>query len=227
MMTKPSMQTLIAGSILALAGGAQAADKMWTPSANVAMTTDYVWRGISQTMEDPAIQGGFDINHASGFYLGTWGSNVRYADRGDTSDGSHLEIDAYAGFGNELANGVGYDFGYLHYFYPGMDDADTGEIYLGLSFKGFGATYFYNPDNEGSHYIELGYEYGLPNDFTLGATVGYYKPEENDDGDYTNYKLSLGKSWSGFDFALDYTDTDLDDDDLADGRVVFTIGKSF
>ncbi len=69
----------------------------WSQSASVALTTDYVWRGISQTNNDPAIQGQFDLSHESGFYIGAWASNVEFADGSKTS----LELDAYAGFSRE------------------------------------------------------------------------------------------------------------------------------
>ena len=79
-------------------------------SANVAMTTDYIWRGISQTDNGPAIQGGIDYAHSSGFYLGTWASNVDFG----TGDDSNIEIDVYGGYGNEVG-GLSYDVGIIHY----------------------------------------------------------------------------------------------------------------
>ncbi|MDQ7072995.1 MAG: TorF family putative porin [Gammaproteobacteria bacterium] len=79
---------------------------------SVALSTDYVWRGYSQTDNDPAISGSFDYAHASGFYAGTWASNVSFATDTD------IEIDVYAGFGGELDNGLGWDIGWLRYIYP-------------------------------------------------------------------------------------------------------------
>jgi len=106
---------LAAGALglgVTVAGGAQAEDVL---SANVTMTTDYLFRGISRTGERPAIQGGFDYTHTSGFYLGTWASNVNYGS--DTS----TEIDYCVGFAGELAAGVGYDFSFIYFNYPGDD----------------------------------------------------------------------------------------------------------
>jgi len=217
-------KTLLASSIVLAAGGIQAQEPMWSVSGNVALTSDYVWRGISQTMEDPAIQGGFDLNHGSGFYAGVWGSNVRFVEKDQPSDGAHIEMDLYTGFSNELPSGFTYDIGYIRYLFPGVDDGDSGEFYLGGSFKGLGLKYNYNPDDDGTHYYELAYEYNLPQDFTLKASVGR---SATDGDDYTNYLVSAGKSWQGFDFTIAYTNTDIKDDKTADGRVVFTVGKSF
>ena len=76
-------------------------------SANVALTTDYRFRGISQTDEKPAIQGGFDVALDNGIYIGTWGSNVDFA--------NSLELDYYIGFANDINEDWSYDVGYIYY----------------------------------------------------------------------------------------------------------------
>jgi len=76
-------------------------------SANVAIQTDYVWRGISQNQEDPSIQGGFDYAHDSGFYAGVWGASV------DFGGAESTEFDVYGGWGTELENGLGIDIGVI------------------------------------------------------------------------------------------------------------------
>ncbi|MBE0616861.1 MAG: hypothetical protein IH608_02885, partial [Proteobacteria bacterium] len=78
-------------------------------SGNVAMTSDYVFRGISQTDSNPAIQGGFDYASPVGLYVGTWASNVAF--------GGNIEMDWYGGFSNEVA-GFSYDLGVIYYAYP-------------------------------------------------------------------------------------------------------------
>ena len=72
-------------------------------SGNVALTTDYRFRGISQSDESPAIQGGFDFEHDSGFYLGAWGSSVDFDTNGAGYDGC-LELDLYGGFSNSFGD---------------------------------------------------------------------------------------------------------------------------
>jgi uncharacterized protein (TIGR02001 family) len=105
--------TLIAGFILqvGMAGVAQAAEF----SGNVAYTNDYRFRGISQTDEDMAVQGGFDIDFGNGFYAGTWASNVQF--------GGSIEIDWYGGYAGEVNDDLSYDIGYMYYSYP--SDAPT------------------------------------------------------------------------------------------------------
>lgn len=201
-------------------------------SGNVAMTSDYVWRGYSQTLEDPAIQGGFDIAHESGVYVGTWASNV------DFGGAEHIEIDGYFGYSTEFAGGFGLDVGYNRYFYPSADGSDFGEVYIKGSYGMIGVEYYYSPDwftdadgdgkDDTAHYIGLSLDYELPEGFGLGATVGMSKfpdvPNGVDD-DYIDWSLSVSKSFMGLDFSLAYTDTDVDNDKLADGRAVFTVSK--
>jgi len=208
-----------------------------TLSGNVALTTDYIYRGISQTDSGAAIQGGFDLEHSSGFYAGVWASNL---DFGDDSD---IEIDYYAGFGGEFSNKVGYDVGVLYYSYPDSNAADAGdydftEVYGSLSYDfgpaavtggvAFSSDFFGGTDD--ATYVSLGVDIPLAYDFSLGL---HYGDQSIDQGtDYNDWKIGVSKSWSGFDFALDYTDTDLNDRtdcgdaNICDDRVIFTVSKS-
>ena len=101
-------------------------------SANVGFVSDYAYRGISQTNENMAIQGGFDYAHASGLYAGVWGSSIDWLDKGG------VEADVYGGYKAEMGD-FGYDVGVLHYAYPGGEiggeSPDTTEVYLGASWK--------------------------------------------------------------------------------------------
>ena len=103
-------------------------------SANVAFTSDYVWRGMTQS-DGPAIQGGFDFEAEGGFYAGIWGSNVNF------NDGAGSELDYYAGYGFSMGD-VGVDIGYIAFDYPeNQTGLDFEEIYLGLSFGDLGTPY--------------------------------------------------------------------------------------
>jgi len=208
-----------------------------TFSGNVALTTDYVYRGISQTDSGAAIQGGFDLEHSSGFYAGIWASNLDFGDDAD------IEIDYYAGFGGEFSNKLGYDLGVIYYAYPDSDAADTGdydftEVYGSLSYDfgpaavtgglAYSSDFFGGTDN--SLYASVGVDVPLPNDFALGF---HYGSQDIDNGtNYDDWKIGVSKSWAGFDFALDYTDTDLSDRNdcgnanICDDRVIFTVSKS-
>ena len=211
-------------------------------SGNVALTTDYKFRGISQSDESPAIQGGFDYADESGFYIGTWGSSVDF-DSNDGFDGS-LELDVYLGFGNSIGDsGWGYDIGYIYYAYPGDDgaDGDYQEIYAGLSFQDFSLGLAYSDDYYGEtgkfYYLSGGYEISLPEDFSLGLHVGYNKFDDapgflsGNDDKYFDYSIGIGKSVAGVDFSLAYVGTDLDEDEVfdttwGDPELIFTISKS-
>ena len=187
-------------------------------SANIALTSDYVWRGTSQTDSNPAIQGGFDYAHESGVYVGVWGSNV------DFGDDANIELDLYVGFSNELSNGFSYDVGFIHYDYPGESDSDFDEIYLGVGYGFFSAKVSHDPENDNT-YWEAGADFELPQGFGLGLHVGYNDPDSGDEA--TDWKIGISKSLVGLDFELAYTDTDINDDDLSDERVIFTVSKSF
>jgi uncharacterized protein (TIGR02001 family) len=213
---------LLLGSLLAaglgLAAGVQAGF-----SANLGITTDYVWRGVSQTDSDPAIQGGLDFEHESGLYMGLWGSNV---DFGSGSD-ADIETDIFGGFKMETADGLGFDIGVVRYIYPGSGEYNMTEIYAGATFNIAGGKISYDPDNDNIYY-EGDLTFELPEEFALVLHAGYY---DFDDGDsVTDWKVGLTKAWYGLDFELAYTDTDLDDDaadDIADGRVFLSVGKTF
>ncbi len=122
-----------------------------TFTANVGLVTDYRFRSISQTFNGPAIQGGFDYSHASGFYAGTWGSNV-YGGSNSSGLGTNyfnggLELDVYGGYKWSYGD-LGLDVGVLTYNYPGAkwgvatrDKYDNTELYLGGTYKWFSAKY--------------------------------------------------------------------------------------
>ncbi|WP_275100372.1 TorF family putative porin [Sedimenticola hydrogenitrophicus] len=187
-------------------------------SGNVALTSDYVWRGTSQTDNGPAIQGGFDYAHASGFYVGVWGSNV------DFKSDANVELDLYGGYSTELGNGLGVDVGVIHYDYPSESNLNFEEVYLGLSYDFLSAKVSHDPDNDNT-YWEAGADFALPQDFSLGLHVGYTDPDAGNE--VTDWKVAVGKSAFGVDFELAYTDTDSDNNSLADGRGIFTVSKSF
>jgi len=244
-----TLSTSIVGATLLISGTGVHAAEPFTFSANVALTSDYVWRGVSQTYEDPAIQGGFDVSHESGVYAGIWGSNVRFDEESEDGgySGAHVELDYTVGYGMELSDDLSFDVNYARFTYPGTTDSDMGEITLGLTYSIATLSYSYAHDfpdydsgysdgddgDDTSHYVELGLEYEVPETafpITLGGSVGYYTyPDAPDDADmdYTNWMLSVGTSAQGFDFSLAYTDTDIENNNLSDGRAVFTISKSF
>ncbi len=132
--------TLTSGTVLAQAA-APAEKPDFVVTGNFGITSDYRFRGIQQTDGDPAFQGGFDLAHSSGLYLGTWGSNVSSWAAGPKTS-TKLEIDLYGGYKTEVA-GVGVDVGAIAYMYPGSGTGDssgknyranTQEAYIGLAY---------------------------------------------------------------------------------------------
>jgi uncharacterized protein (TIGR02001 family) len=171
-------------------------------TANVGITSDYIFRGIAQTSHNPAIQGGFDYAHTSGFYAGVWGSNVSWiADSqaistvgGVQQGNTTMELDTYLGFRNTFAEDFGYDVGFIRYNYLGsytpaanalipgtnLAKADTDEIYGAISYKWISAKYSYGlgnfltvPGAKGTNYIELNANYPIADSgFTIAAHAG-------------------------------------------------------
>ena len=209
---KLTCSALVAAALLSPTAQAQV-------EGNVALQSDYVWRGVSQNAEDPSIQGGFDWAHGSGFYVGVWGASVDFG--GDES----TEIDLYAGWGTEFENGIGIDFGIIEYTYHGGPAAsgDFTEYYAGVSYAGFGLTYY--AGDEGDDNIELSYGYDFESGFSIAGTYG-------DFDSYSYFTVGVSTELGGIGLDLSYWDTDSDGEDLfgdelTDGRVVFTISKAF
>lgn len=198
-------------------------------SANIGATSNYVWRGVTQTDDAAAISGGIDYAHDSGLYAGTWASNV------DFDDDTTAEVDFYGGFSNELAGGLGYDVGVVYYGYPGAnDDLNFSEIYGTLSYGpvsgGIAYTYYKEDDDadEGDLYYHLGASFDVAPTWSVGGTVGYY---DFDGGDsYTHGQVDVTKSAGDFgDFTLSVSLAD-DDGDLGidgDALVFVSWAKSF
>lgn len=201
--------------------------------ANVALTSDYYFRGISQTNNDPAIQGGFDWSHESGVYVGAWGSNVSFGD-------TNLEVDTYAGFSNEVS-GIGYDLGLILYNYNATDsNSDPLELYVGLSYDFLSAGYAYSSNWFGSdlasNYIYLSAEYGISDAVTLAASIGYSYGDTYGISEYMDYKVGVSGDLAGVTLDLSYVGNDLSDAQCGnygyslkqcDSRLILTMSKSF
>ncbi len=215
-------KTLVAASIAAATLGSSAAIAEVT--ANIGATSNYIWRGVTQSDDGTAVSGGVDYAHDSGFYAGTW---VLTVDFGDTSDNNEYEQDLYLGFGGEVGD-FGYDLGVTNYMYPLTDDADFTELYLSGSIANFSAGLAYTvasdiddesgtPETfiEGDLYYYADAAFELPQDFGLGLTVGHYAfdddGEADADLDYSHYQIALSKSagdMGEFTLALDKNDID-------------------
>ena len=194
-------------------------------SANIGFTSNYLWRGLTQTNDQAAISGGIDYAHESGFYAGAWASNVSWTGVPST------EFDTYIGFGGEFS-GISYDIGYIDYAYMGADPADNedfSEVYLGLGYDIVSFQYSNDSDNDNS-YMELAVDIPLSDSLTLGIHYGDYSFDVST-SDYSDTSIGLTKSLKDdMEFGIVYSTTDLDEDPAAtddDARVVVSFAKSF
>ena len=187
-------------------------------SANVGLSSNYVWRGVSQTADELAVSGGFDYAAESGFYAGVWGSNVSF----NGGDAGGNEFDVYAGYANDM-----FDVGVLNYRYPGENDIDFTEVYVGFTGIENLSIYYYDLatsdfdsefESEASNYVSVGYEMG-----DISVAYGSY-------GDIgSDILLSYGFACGKYDCSLSYFDFSGDDvyDELDDSGVYISVGASF
>ena len=199
-----------------LASGVATADL----SANAAVTSNYIWRGVTQSNDSAAGQGGIDYGNDSGFYAGTWVSNVDFS--GDFGvgyeNGTGYEMDVYAGFAGE-AGSVGYDLGVITYQYPVAPNFNFTEVYVSgtASIVTVGLAYTVDSasGNDGGIFDSGDMYVNGSLDFAAGKSdasvyAGAYM-FDNDGGtagdvDYIHYGASIGKD--GFTFAVDKNDAD-------------------
>lgn len=200
-------------------------------SGNIALTSDYVFRGSSQTDGAPTIQGGFDYATDT-FYAGTWASGV------DFGDGTSTEIDLYAGW-TPSAGEFDFDLGFIYYLYPDAPDEPEQnfvEVYAGasttLGIFDVGASYAYSPDfyleTGSAGYFNASIGTALGENFGIDASVGYQDFYDEDeagmDAEYTDYSIGLTTSVADYvDLDFRYIGTDVDG---KDDTFVVTVSRS-
>ena len=179
-------------------------------SANVGFATDYIWRGMTQTGEEPAISGGFDYADDSGIYAGIWGSNVNF------SEGAGSELDVYFGYAFETDSGIGIDISYVDFIYPGDTGLDFQEIGIALSYEDLGFGYYAGQDGS-PDYMDLSYLFG-----DISFSYGDY------DTFGSNILVSYGFGCGEYECSFAYSDFSADSEDLMDeDALVFAVGASF
>ena len=256
-------KTLLAVTLAALTSGAatsalaadpKAPEPDFEISGNFSLVSDYRFRGVTQTGEKPAVQGGFDFSHKSGVYLGTWASNVsQWANAGGS-----MEIDLYGGYRGTLPTGdIGYDIGIIEYQYPG-NNANPGngsrEWFVGFS-KGpisykfsrtTGNWFGINSDSSGSTYHDLNANFELNDQVTLAAHIGRQdiKGTHTFNPDFTDYSVGISVALpDDFTAGLKFTTVDLKDSrsnssatgawfyaagsGLANDAIVLSLSKTF
>jgi uncharacterized protein (TIGR02001 family) len=224
---------LVAAATLLAVAGAAHADFSVTPT----LTSDYDFRGISQTAKDPAFQLNLGYSHESGFYAGIWGSNVDFG-----APKPDIELDYTVGFaGGDAEESVGYDVGVSYYTYLKAGALNYTEIYAGISAGMFSGKLWYSPDiaKTTSWYTEGNGTFPLPNDFAVVAHAGYSFGHYWDSNKYFDWSVGVTKSFGNFATTLKFVDgSDLIDfDDVGctgkecdvsstDRKVMFTISTT-
>jgi uncharacterized protein (TIGR02001 family) len=229
-------------ALLACAGIARAEPEL---TSTITVTSDYDFRGITQTAQDPAVQGSLDLALESGAYLGIWASNV---DFGDDTD-SDVEVDLLGGYSGSINDDWGYDVGAVLYVYDGDDDdIDYLEVYGGLDYKILSTKLWISPEylnsGDSAFYLEANLEGGsLPFELGwlvhLGYSGGEFFSDAEDNGldEYYDWAVGLTRSFGRFDFELKWADgSDLDEADgtgspsdanSSEGRVIFSVATTF
>jgi len=234
------MKKIIGLALLAGAATAGVAHAEGTITANVALTTDYVFRGVSLSDNGPAIQGGFDYT-ADMFYAGVWASNV--------TEG--IELDVYAGL-TPTTGPVEWDFGVIGYFYPGADDDAAEFDYAEFTAQAstslteqlsIGGGVWYAPENFGDTgeaiYLEVNGEWSMSDALVFNAAFGNQSIEEPNgpgtEDDYNTWNIGATYAFHGFNLDFRYHDTDIDPgsdieaytygESSYDSAFVFTIGR--
>jgi len=178
-------------------------------SANVAATSNYLWRGLEQTDGDAAISGGIDYAIDSGFYAGAWASNASWGDM-------KTELDLYLGYGGDINEDVSYDLGYIYYAYPDSiaDENDFSEIYASISTAGFTFGLAVLADSEAggdggefgdSVYANIDYAIALESGAEVTLHVGDYS------GDFSTESTDFGVSVSKDSFTFGVSKVSFDD----------------
>lgn len=214
-----------AGEALANAGEAAPASEH-VLTANIGLFSSYRFRGIDQTFGRPALQGGFDYVHSSGFYAGNWNSNVS---SGAGYPEGNLEMDFYGGYKTTFGDSgdFGVDVGALYYYYPGTDlttsnagktnsgRVDNTELYVAASWKFLSlkyshavSDYFAMPDSKGSNYLDLSASYPLGDGWGINAHIGRLDFRNVANGSYSDWKLGVSKDVAGWVLGAAYVGTD-------------------
>jgi uncharacterized protein (TIGR02001 family) len=224
----PAMAQTVAPAAPAAAEAAPA----HTLTANVGVFSSYRFRGIDQTFGKPALQGGFDYNHESGFYVGNWNSNVN---SGAGFPDGNLEMDFYGGYKKTFGD-FGIDVGAYYYVYPGSEGRVLGtnarsgavenkELYIGASWKILSLKYsrvigdyfsLRGWDNtgastgastKGSGYVDLSANYDMGNGWGINGHVGHLNLKNSYKGSYTDWKVGVTKDISGWVLGVSYVGT--------------------
>lgn len=211
-MQRFATRTCLAAAAFALA--LPAAPAFADVAFNASLTSDYRYRGISQTRLKPAVQGGVDWSDASGFYAGAWGSTIKWIK--DAGGDAGLELDFYGGYKTEIAKGLTLDIGALQYYYPSnklKPSANTLEGYGALTFgpatlkvsRSF-TNLFGFANSKGSMYYDLTATFDLGDGWSLTPHIGRQTVSKNSAASYTDASLTVNKAIDALTLSLGVVD---------------------
>jgi uncharacterized protein (TIGR02001 family) len=206
-------------------------------SSTITLTSDYDFRGFSQSAKDPALQASLDYDFGNGFAVGAWASNIDF----EPADGD-IEIDFYGSYTGEINEETSWNAGATWYSYPGSDDIqEYAEIFAGIDSGPLSFKQWYSPDlydiGESAWYTEGNATVELPQNFSLLLHAGYSWGDAWDDeilgGELFDYSIGLGYALEQFSLSLKWTGTDAsgdqkitDDVGNNEGRLVFSIATT-
>jgi uncharacterized protein (TIGR02001 family) len=211
-----SIGALISISAIAAVAQTKPAEPDYTLAFNAAVTTDYRYRGISQSRLKPAVSAGADFAHKSGLYAGVWGSTIKWIKddgikAGVGSAGSDLELDIYGGYKGNVTKDIGFDVGLLQYVYPSNSykkitgaSANTTELYGALTMGPVTAKYSHSVSNlfgfagtgvnsKGSGYLDVTANFDLGNGWSVSPHIGHQKVKNFSLASYTDYSVAVNK----------------------------------
>jgi len=215
-------------------------------TGNLGLTSDYRFRGVSQTQNAPAVQGGIDYNHVSGLYIGNWNSSVSSQ---VYTNGAGVESDVYAGFKKQVFGNFTLDVGTMNYFYPraGTNGSfDTNEVFAGIGYKELVSVkyshalsdYFGTANSKNSFYVQADAAIPVVGKLVAVAHVGRTDVNNNSKLNYTDYNFGVAYDLQGWNLAAKYyindnktstfmTANTVNSQQLYKDTLVFSVAKSF
>jgi uncharacterized protein (TIGR02001 family) len=230
LMKRATKSALVLSTLMAATAAmaqAKAPEPDYTLSYNVGVVSDYRFRGIRQTSGKPAVQGGVDFAHKSGFYLGAWGSNVKWVKEVNGATKGSYEVDLYGGYKGAMTPSLNYDLGIITYQYPGNNsgvanatytnavaagaygNASTTEYYGALTYgvatlkySRSAGRFLGNLNSSGSSYLDLSANFDLGNGFTLTPHLGHQRVRNQNNTNAITGEVKTGNAANYTDYAL-------------------------
>jgi uncharacterized protein (TIGR02001 family) len=217
-------------------------------TGNLGLTSDYRFRGVSQTQNAPAVQGGVDFTHPSGLYIGNWNSSISSQ---MYTNGAGVESDLYAGFKKDIYKGITIDVGSYNYFYPRATNGtstnfDTNELFAGVGYGPVSlkysqslSNYFGTANSKNSQYFQADIVQPIgKTKIALLAHAGRTEVNNNSSLNYADYNVGLGYDLQGWNLAARYyindnktstfmTANTINGQKLYNDTFVFSVSKSF